>query len=254
MNNPVLFIDPDGRYVSSNSAYNAVGGQMADEGGNSGEPVFDSENKTLTINANIIFYGDAASDELATQTASNIQNAWNKEAWQTENGWTVQFSVTGSYAPNITAAEIAGNTDLKNNYIKVVDTDVGPSYMTGGRQGPGSNTGVWRLKDIQGSGSTTAAHEFGHMMGLVQGSRDGHPPRDQRGKGAPEIMAARGSWVDSKFQYDPKASPGAKGGTINPRTRVVKPHNVGAVINNMHVRFKNGKLSWGIGHLTNKSY
>ena len=30
LNNPVLFIDPDGRYVSSNSSYNSVGAQMDD--------------------------------------------------------------------------------------------------------------------------------------------------------------------------------------------------------------------------------
>ena len=33
LNNPVLFIDPDGRYVSSNESYNAVGAQMDESGG-----------------------------------------------------------------------------------------------------------------------------------------------------------------------------------------------------------------------------
>jgi hypothetical protein len=39
-------------------------------------------------------------------------------------------------------------------------------------------------------------------------------------------MAARGTKVDSKYQYDPKALTGAVGSTVNPALRVVKQENI----------------------------
>jgi hypothetical protein len=81
--------------------------------------------------------------------------------------------------------------------------------------GLGSNTGYFKLENLY-SGSTTAAHEFGHGLGLD------HPAElDIRGKGRPGIMYPRGTWVDPPFQYDSTALPGAPGGTMHPMHRRV---------------------------------
>jgi hypothetical protein len=71
------------------------------------------------------------------------------------------------------------------------------------------------LSEIQAVGSTAEAHEYGH--GLAEEHQDFGG--DLRGKGQPPIGAPRGTLVDPKFQYDPKAAAGAPGGTINPETR-----------------------------------
>ena len=64
--------------------------------------------------------------------------------------------------------------------------------------------------------SSTAAHEFGHTLGLD------HPHNlDIRGEGTPGIMYPRGTIVDPRFQYYPEVAPGQKGGTLNPFTRKV---------------------------------
>jgi hypothetical protein len=65
-------------------------------------------------------------------------------------------------------------------------------------------------------GSTTAAHEYGHTLGLD------HPINiDLRGKGIPGIMYPRGTLVDPQFQYDPSKPAGVTGGTMHPRFRKV---------------------------------
>lgn len=69
--------------------------------------------------------------------------------------------------------------------------------------------------------STTAAHEFGHTLGLD------HPQvLDIRGSGTPGIMYPRGTLVDPRFQYDPAIAAGLKGGTLNPVTRKVQQQDV----------------------------
>ena len=143
----------------------------------------------------------------------------------------------------MTKEEVEGNTDIRNNYIKVVeDHPVGVSFM----DDAGSNTGVWLLKNIKKEGSTTEAHEFGHGYGIGP-----HSEGDQRGQGPVDIMGARGTLVDPQYQYNPKAAAGAKGGTVNPDTRVVKDKNVVDVISN--IRFnRNGTSTWRAGKLTNK--
>lgn len=69
--------------------------------------------------------------------------------------------------------------------------------------------------------STTAAHEFGHSIGLD------HPAvLDIRVKGVPGIMYPRGTIVDKPFQYNPAAQVGEPGSTINPDARKVLQQDI----------------------------
>lgn len=112
--------------------------------------------------------------------------------------------------------------------------------------GLGSNTGQFLLKNIAADGSTTEAHEFGHGWGAVQGTADGHPvDRDLRGDGQPGIMNARGTIVDPQYQYDPKAKPGEKGGTLNPDKRKVTQQDINYLNLDKLKYDKNGKANLG---------
>jgi hypothetical protein len=158
---------------------------------------------------------------LAKSSAKDIQDKWNAAGGKVTMGgveYSVKFSVTGSYNDKLTADDVSKNTDIKNNFVRVEETvEGGISYM----DDLGSNSGYFLLKNVKSDGSTTEAHEFGHGYGLD------HPAdSDLRGEGQPGIMNPRGTIVDPEYQYDPKAAPGAKGGTINPETRKVTQKDI----------------------------
>ncbi|MBI4931482.1 MAG: peptidase M10 [Bacteroidetes bacterium] len=174
----------------------------------------DKQTRTLTITSNITFYGSSASLALATQTANDIQTKWNAAGGKVSIGGTeynVLFSVTGEYKPGLTPAEVAKNTDIKQNFVRVEETAAGniSSYDFAG------NSGYFLLSNIQGAGTTTEAHEYGHGLGLVPGTEGYHPEDlDLRGEGQPGIMYPRGTLVDAPYTYSP-----AKGAsTVDPNT------------------------------------
>jgi hypothetical protein len=104
------------------------------------------------------------------------------------------------------------NVDPRKNYFRVEEYASGNISFV---DGINSNTGYFKLENLLNN-SSTAAHEFGHTLGLD------HPENiDIRGKGTPGIMYPRGTIVDPQFQYDPAVEPGLKGGTMNPYTRKV---------------------------------
>ena len=116
------------------------------------------------------------------------------------------------------------------------------------KQGSGSNTGVWLLKNLQGK-STTGAHEMGHGWGAVKNTENGHPVEtDIRGKGQPGMMYPRGTIVGPEYQYDPKASAGALGGTLDPSKRAVNQQDVD-FLELDKLTYTDGKAT--IGTLTN---
>lgn len=180
-----------------------------------GEAELQSENNLIIIHSTIYFYGNAANDSLSIQIAHDIANHWNEphgKAVIKRIICQVVFQTLGIYEPHLTPETIYNNTNPRNNYFRIEEYAHGNISFV---DGLGSNTGYFKLDNLLNN-STTAAHEFGHTLGLD------HPKYlDIRGQGQPGIMYPRGTLVDPEFQYDPTVPAGVKGGTLNPFTRKV---------------------------------
>lgn len=174
----------------------------------------------LLIKAHIILYGDAASQELADAMAREIETYWSepKAIVSIKNqDYTVRFKLTAEHRPFLQPEEVFANTNPLLNYFRVEEYSVIDISFV---DGLGSNTGYFKLLNLS-NGSTTAAHEFGHTLGLD------HPHHlNLIGRGVPGIMYPRGTLVDPAFQYDPNAAPGAVGGTMNPAFRKVSQQDI----------------------------
>lgn len=180
-----------------------------------GEAEINIAKQQIVIHSDFFFYGDAANDTLSDQIAKDIASHWNEangKVMLKNRLYEVAFSITGRWAKNLTPEMVFENTNPRNNYFRIenfTETDI--SFV----DGIGSNTGYLKLDNLMNN-STTAAHEYGHTLGLI------HPEiLDIRGKGQPGIMYPRGTIVDSVYQYNPAATRMEPGGTINPFKRKV---------------------------------
>lgn len=177
------------------------------------------ENVVL-LQAHIYLYGKAANAGLAILVAKNIEEYWNAPQGSLrirQNMYAVRFQISGYFFPDITPSIVYENTDVKNNYFRVEEFATGNISFV---DGLGSNTGYFKLENLLNN-STTAAHEFGHTLGLP------HPQYlDIRGQGAPSIMYPRGTLVDAPYQYNPAVPAGVVGGTMNPFHRVVTQRDI----------------------------
>ncbi len=250
-NNPVFWADPSGADSQDiwgrnthdrNGVYIPPWERKSND--DSGLATKNDETKTITVTSNLVLYGNEASNVDAQAIASEIQNSYNGA-----NGtilynnveYSVIFSISVSVVSEEEAKKIASaNTDISTNFIRIENksTSVNRSFME-----VGGNAGFWLVSDGLGN-STTAPHEIGHGYGLE------HSNSDQRGVGIPDIMAARGTLVDSKYQWNPQANAGDYGGTINPKYRQVLQSNINLIFKN--INFSNGKAN--IGKLTNTIY
>jgi len=185
-----------------------------------GEAELLPHNNQLIIHAVISIYGDAATDDIAQFIADDIAHFWNDA-----NGnvnvrnqiFDVRFNMEGVWNKFLTPQMIYENTNPRNNYFRIEEYAAGNISFVDGLN---SNTGYFKLDNLLNK-STTAAHEFGHTIGLD------HPEHlDIRGQDTPGIMYPRGTWVDPQFQYYPNVAPGEDGGTINPFTRKVLQQDI----------------------------
>lgn len=180
-----------------------------------GEAEIRESSKSLLIHSHILTYGSAADDLLTEQIRDEIETMWNEPKAVIsiyDTNFQVVFRITAELKTDITELEVLQNTDPKNNYFRIEE------YVNGNISfvdGIGCNTGHFKLENLY-QGSTTAAHEYGHTLGLL------HPhDLDLRGKGIPGIMYPRGTLVDPQYQYDPSKPAGVTGGTMHPMYRKV---------------------------------
>ena len=200
------------------------------------------EGLQLTVYSHLITYGNAASPELTELMREEIESMWNEPAANLkfdESLYEVRFKITASFRPAIIDIDIYENLDPRNNYIRVEEFALGNISFV---DGLGCNSGYFKLDNLY-KGSTTAAHEYGHTLGLE------HPSDlDIRGKGIPGIMYPRGTLVDPQFQYEPDKAAGTKGGTLYPIYRKVLQTDIDN-LSLQHLQFKNGKTI--LGEFTN---
>jgi len=188
-----------------------------------GEAEIDTEHQALTVTAVIVCYGHSASPELSRMIAEEIETMWNEPLGSVtidRREYAVRFRISSRTEPQLDPMTVISNTDPRFNFFRIEEYAIGNISFV---DGLGSNTGYFKLENLY-QGSTTAAHEFGHTLGLS------HPPElDIRGEGRPGIMYPRGTWVDPPYQYDPGAAPGAPGGTMHPMHRRVNGQDIASL-------------------------
>ncbi|HEX7903775.1 MAG TPA: peptidase M10 [Chitinophagaceae bacterium] len=194
----------------------------------------------LVIHSRIITYGNVADEAVTEMIREEIENMWNEPQGVVlidGHQLLVQFKIEASFQPLITDIEIYQNLDPRNNYFRIEEFAHGNISFV---DGLGCNSGYFKLENLY-KGSTTAAHEYGHTLGL------GHPhDLDIRGQGVPGIMYPRGTLVDPQFQYNPSGQAGdsSNGGTMHPQYRKVRKQDIEQL--KLHkLDFENGKVQLG---------
>jgi len=200
------------------------------------------ELQNIIIYSHIITYGHAANPQITEQIREEIETMWNEPRTVVpieEKNYRVVFNISAACMTQLADIDIYQNLDPRNNYFRLEEFVRGNISFV---DGLGCNSGYFKMENLY-KGSTTAAHEYGHTLGLD------HPEDlDLRGKGVPGIMYPRGTLVDPPYQYDPAKPAGVTGGTMHPMYRKVLTADVLAL--KLHRRkYENGKTI--IGEFTN---
>ncbi len=202
--------------------------------------IAEHENHYITITSHIVTYGNAANPEITELIRDEIESMWNEpqaEIILKNTALKIRFLITAEHTPSLTPLDIYQNLDPKNNYFRIEEFAHGNISFV---DGLGCNTGYFKLDNLY-KGSTTAAHEYGHTLGLL------HPnDLDIRGQGVPGIMYPRGTLVDPQFQYNPSGNAGdsSNGGTMHPKNRKVLQHDI-ELLKLHKLNFENNKAIIG---------
>ncbi|HUQ65285.1 MAG TPA: hypothetical protein VM101_03975 [Flavitalea sp.] len=188
-----------------------------------GEAELHKTSGELIIRSVFYFYGDASNQFLAEKIASDISVHWNEpesSVFIRRKNYRVIFDIKGYHDPSLLPETVWYNDDQRMNYFRLENYAVGNISFV---DGIGSNTGYFKLDNLLQT-STTAAHEYGHTIGLV------HPKLlDIRGGKLPGIMYPRGTICDPPLQYITDAMPGDHGGFLDPKNRRVFDSDIQAL-------------------------
>jgi RHS repeat-associated protein len=138
---------------------------------------------TINIACTIQIYGADATNALASKTQNDILRAWSGQTYTdptTGTVYNVNFDVKVIIYEGVERNEslfIPETYDPTNrdNFIEVKQTDenTNPSHVWKGDEG------VWSTSDLANFNGFTAAHEFGHLLGLADQYVEG--PKDENG-------------------------------------------------------------------------
>lgn len=167
--------------------------------------VFDAEARTLTLRSHFIYFTSEGTvdDELARRTTEEISRQWSGLGSRPGDSSTILLWVAGpkanyalrtdfTYEAGLTLAEAHARALATHDPSTVFVRLAKGAGMTRTTE-LGGNTVILYENDL--ANFTTAAHEFGHVLGFDH--------RKQPVTGAPSIMYERGTLTEPQYRYDP---------------------------------------------------